>query len=310
MSINNITPTKIIPEHIINTIPVSKGFNYKKLCIMLFVTLFLVFLMLSAVISIVGTVFIYHVINDFPHTTSPTTSPTKLFYNISVNRTVYPTSIPSNSPTITPSQGPTFLPSLVPTFYPSIYPTSIPSNGPTYVPSNGPTYVPSNGPTFLPSLLPTFYPSVSPTSIPSNRPTITPSQGPTFLPSSTPSYAPGINPTPLLTNYINDSITISPTIFPTCKRSVVYIYTSHNTTLNKLDQFKIFIDVLTIICPICLCCVCIHIPLAFIPICLKLKIDKVDLFEDLITQKIKTIQNAWRRSRTHTRKKTKRKYKT
>ena len=309
MNIKDTKITRIVPynndndTHIINVIPVSKGCNYKKLCIMIFVTLFLIFLMITATISIVGIVSISYIVNKPIPTNYPTTSPTMIFYNTSNNYTSYPTSVP----TYMPSKTPTYLPSLTPTFFPSISPTSMPSNKPTFSPSIFPTTTPSNIPTNVPSQNPTFIPSVSPSFTPSFTPSSAPSVHPTYIPSSSPLQRPdndySLYPTPLVTDCIHNNISQVPTIVPTRMYHVIYVYTNQTitTTLYTSDQFKILIDVLTIICPICLCCVCIHIPLVFVPICLKLRIDKVDLFEDSITQKIKVIQKAWRNR--HTRKK-------
>jgi len=263
----NVTNTNNNDRYIIDVIPISKGCNYKKLCIMIFVTLFLVFLMITSAISIVGIVSIYHIMNEL----HPTPSPTITYYNISVDNTLYPTNIP----TYTPSNIPTYLPSSVPSVFPSISPTSMPSNTPsntpTFSPSVSPTATPSNIPTTIPSQVPSFLPSISPSATPSINPTCIPSISPIYHPDNT--YT--LYPTPLLINYINDSVTFAPTLVPTYIYDVIYV-SNHTTTLYESNQFKILIEVFAIICPICLCCVCIHVPLAFVPLCLANKKDKMD----------------------------------
>ena len=308
MSINNIIPTKTISENenvcnikpvIVNSmIPVSKGFNYKKLCIMIFVTLFLIFLMISAVISIIGIVFIYHTMNEPIPIISPTISPTIIVYNHSYNISSYPSHVPTYMPSHVPTYMPTYMPSISPSQSPTFSPSISPSVVPTANPSQVPTFSPSVSPTTYPSQMPTYFPSispsVSPTTLPSQVPTFSPSDTPTTYPSQYPTYSltrnnvHTLSPTPLLTNYTSDNVSLTPSFVPTCLATFIVIYNIsvnnntkhkypiHNTTVYESSQFKFVIELFTIICPICLCCVCIHVPLAFVPVCLANKKDKMD----------------------------------
>ena len=266
MNKNSIKINVIIPKDTNNVVPVSKGYNYKKLCVIVFVIGFLIFLIISALLSIVGIVFMYHILNEptSAQLITPTPLPTIMTNRSVFNYSLYPTPLPTFTPSISPS----------------ISPTTSPSQSPSISPSQSP------------SISPSYSPSISPTTLPSILPTINPTTTPSMSPTNSPSYSPivrsnnnyTIAPTPLLNNYISDNITLSPNGRPTCIPTYISIYdinnnnktlyTIYNTTVFNSNQFSIIVELLSIICPICLCCVCIHIPLAFVPLCLANKKDK------------------------------------
>ena len=122
--------------------------------------------------------------------------------------TYEPSGIPTMDPTIEPtsllSQSPSNKPSEIPTMNPTIEPTSltsdIPSNKPSVIPTMNPTIEPtslsSNVPSNEPRIIPTENPTITPTSLPSdvlvNEPSGSPSTSPSALITSAPSKAPSL----------------------------------------------------------------------------------------------------------------------
>jgi len=304
MNKKSITINKIIPYDVNildlkkkdSIVTVSRGYNYKKLCIIVFVIVFVLFLMISALLSIVGIVVMYHIENEpIPaQLITPTPLPTMMTNISTFNYSVYPTPLPTHVPSAYPSVLPTTVPSQLPTVAPSISPTVTPTNVPTSMsPSQAPSYFPSTSPSMLPTTVPSQAPSYFPSTSPSMLPTTVPSQAPSYFPSTSPSVSPSVSPSstpsssPITTSSM--SPTNEPSYPPINQPNITYtaaptpllnkythdtIASIYNTTVFNSNQFSIIVELLSIICPICLCCVCIHIPLAFVPLCLANKKDK------------------------------------
>lgn len=136
--------------------------------------------------------------------------------------TAFPTSSPTQLPSISPSNSPTTSPTKYPTTSPTTSPTKIPTTSPTKNPTNSPTAGPTYSPTTSPTKNPTNSPTISPTKIPSNSPINSPTKNPTNSPTVSPTTAPSTSPTRSPTKEPSMSpVTQNPTVSPTTPAPVV-----------------------------------------------------------------------------------------
>lgn len=134
--------------------------------------------------------------------------------------TVFPTSQPSQYPSISPTGTPTVQPSsqpvLNPVSAPSFVPSRQPSISPYSLPTEQPTRQPKRNPSQFPSVRPSSQPFLSPSFQPFNRPTEKPYRRPSEQPSFQPFKSPTVRPTRAPSSFPSLQPSLHPNEQPSC----------------------------------------------------------------------------------------------